>query len=814
MKFKKVISSALALMLAFSAVSFAASANELTEEPSAAPVEFAESGGLISQYYSGGNINAQNYRNALRWSVPINSYLASCSNGQIMRFQNDDDYTGYLVEYYDQNLNRVSSKLINKELELFGGFYSTDQYYFLLTGQTNSDQDDSEEVFRITKFDKNWNRISSDGLCGANTVVPFDAGCPRMTVCGNYLLVRASHKMYKSSDGYNHQANVTIEYDMTAGKITDSYTDVMNSSYGYVSHSFNQFIKTEDNKIVAVDHGDAYPRSIALIKYQTDASTGKFVPSYYTKCQVTDVVAFPGSVGANDTGASIGGFEISDTNYLVAGNQVVDSSSYASSSAPRNVFVAAVSKSTGNVTVNNITNFSTSDSGANNPQFVKIADNSYLLMWSKKGNTSEFYYTKINASGQQTGSVYTASGALSDCVPTVINNKITWYVWNNNKVTFYQIPVSNLSSCTSKVLSYDNPLINESYMDSYTVTAGGFAWFRAKASGGSGVYTYSYYVKKADASSWTWTKENVTNTNYAYGTSVTGEYIARIVVTDSDGKSTYKEMRYNVVAALSNKSSIDKESFAVGGSATITGAASGGSGSYSYEFYYKRTSSDTWTQFGSASSATLKPSKAGEFDLKAVVKDTNGSKSEKTFKVTVLSKLTNKSTVSAAKLPVGKTFTVKGAASGGNGNYNYEFYYKRSTASGWKKFGSENSASLKPSAEGDFDIRVYAKDTAGNTAVKNFKVTAYPALENKTTISASKITVGKTVTVKGAASGGQGSYTYEFYYKRSTSSKWTKFGSSNSASLKPSSAGTFNVRVYVKDTAGNAAVKNFTVTAS
>ncbi|MBR2175507.1 MAG: hypothetical protein IJ861_00995 [Clostridia bacterium] len=70
------------------------------------------------------------------------------------------------------------------------------------------------------------------------------------------------------------------------------------------------------------------------------------------------------------------------------------------------------------------------------------------------------------------------------------------------------------------------------------------------------------------------------------------------------------------------------------------------------------------------------------------------------------------------------------------------------------------------------------------------------------------------MTIKGAAAGGTGTYTYEFYYKRSTATAWTKFGSATSATFKPSSAGTFDIRVYVKDSKGAFAVKDFTVTAN
>ena len=60
-----------------------------------------------------------------------------------------------------------------------------------------------------------------------------------MTHSGDHLLVRTCHEMYKSSDGNNHQSNVTIEVDMPSMTITDSYTGIMNVDYGYVSQSFN-----------------------------------------------------------------------------------------------------------------------------------------------------------------------------------------------------------------------------------------------------------------------------------------------------------------------------------------------------------------------------------------------------------------------------------------------------------------------------------------------------------------------------------------------------------------------------------------------
>ena len=50
------------------------------------------------------------------------------------------------------------------------------------------------------------------------------------------------------------------------------------------------------------------------------------------------MIEFTGNIGANYTGANIGGFEISDTSYIVAGN-TVDQNDF-SNSKTRNIFVS------------------------------------------------------------------------------------------------------------------------------------------------------------------------------------------------------------------------------------------------------------------------------------------------------------------------------------------------------------------------------------------------------------------------------------------------------------------------------------------
>ena len=399
--------------------------------------------------YAGSNTGNQNY---IRWSRPVESYLVPCGDGTLMRLQYVSSSGETIAEYYNASRELQSARSIPQELPLFGGFYATDRYYFLLTGQENPSESRNVEVYRITKYDKDWNRLGSAGLSDCNTTIPFDAGSARMDASGNYLIIRTCHEMYRSEDGYNHQSNVTIQLDMEQMKITDSFTDVMNLSYGYVSHSFNQFIRVENDHIVTLDHGDAYPRSLVLLRYPGDISSGRFTPDYYSPCTGAHMFTFSGETGDNTTGASAGGFEISGTSYLAAGNSVDQNSAAAET---RNIFIAAADKQTGRIAINWLTDYAEGAPSASTPHMVKINDDRYAVLWSVKaentgGSASTVYYTTISGRGLPAEEIYKLDGNLSDCVPVVAGNKLVWYTWEDDSLDFYEIDLEDLSISDKK----------------------------------------------------------------------------------------------------------------------------------------------------------------------------------------------------------------------------------------------------------------------------------------------------------------------------------------------------------------------------
>lgn len=289
--------------------------------------------------YNGSNLENQDYST---FGSCIDSYECTSPDGGIMRVQFGAVDGKTLVEYYDTDYNIQKTVTVPLALPKYGAFYESGNYYYILTGQDNPDNNDAVEVYRVTKYSKDWKVQGAASLCGENTKKPFDFGSARMTMNGNILYVRTCHVMYGG-----HQANVTFSVNADNMTVVDKKTDISYADTGYVSHSFNQFIQIDQGKMTTLDQCDAFPsRALVMLKYSADLSEGKFVPDFNyvsseemerRKCAQTDIMEVGGNLGDNYTGTSAGGFEYSDSCWLVAGNFDTDGAG-----SSRNAFIAAV----------------------------------------------------------------------------------------------------------------------------------------------------------------------------------------------------------------------------------------------------------------------------------------------------------------------------------------------------------------------------------------------------------------------------------------------------------------------------------------
>ena len=399
------------------------------------PGALAVSGPAVSS-----NLDNHWYVNAQRWATPIYSNLAY-ENGEYVRAECLGDEL--VVEYYDNNFKFRTGKTIELELPLYGGVYMSTDYNFLVVGQTNLEEDDSREVFRIIRYTKDWQKVDHASIYGANTTVPFDAGSCRFDRSGNVLYIRTAHEMYTSEDGLNHQSNVMIAVRISDMTVTDQLTKVWNSGYGYVSHSFNQFVRVDGDTLLAVDHGDYYPRSVALFKYSAKAGSETF---YSRTTMVNALPIVSSTYHYNDTGVSLGGFEFSDTHYLIAGSAYDQKETADLMEVHRNIFVTATPKNDftdEGTKLHWLTDYTESDGvSVSPPHLMKISADRFFLTWTED---DVLKYCFLNGKGQLDGEIYTGEGQLSDCAPILVDGCAVWYVTDWSEPVFYQIEVNRCS---------------------------------------------------------------------------------------------------------------------------------------------------------------------------------------------------------------------------------------------------------------------------------------------------------------------------------------------------------------------------------
>ena len=241
------------------------------------------------------------------------------------------------------------------------------------------------------------------------------------------------------------------------------------------------------------------------------------------------------------------------------------------------------------------------------------------------------------------------------------------------------------------------------------------------------------------------------------------------------------------------------------------------------------------TLTGIADGTTTYTTSAKTFDgytLKTTPANATGKFTEATITVTYVYEkngvddpeepLKNSSTISATSVASGAAVKLTAKASGGTSPYVYTYRYRSSGTSSWTKLGDANvtttTKSFSISVAGTYDVQVLVKDQNGTVVGKTFTLTVGETgkLTNNSTMSATSISLGSSVKLTAKVSGGSSPYTYTYRYKKTSAASWKTLGTANVTSttktFKPSTSGTYDVQVLVKDSIGDVASKKFTLT--
>lgn len=331
----------------------------------------------------------------------INMILSKNERGTYISAEADGEYV-YISKYSSSGEYRGMWP-IKYELPKFGAIFSGEKYNYIAFGNRNLNESSGKEVIRIVKYDKEWNRISSASIYGgeALTRIPFDATSARFAEKGNQLILHTGRQRFKSSDGINHQSNLTIYINTDNMKVTSISGS---SPANHVSHSFDAYVNFDGSTPVFLDHGDSYPRSVVLQK----GSGSSF--------KKATMFAIKGPSGANWTGVSVGGLEISTQNYLTVVSATDQSTAKwgksnsnavknagmvptNASSLGRDIIVCVLPKNFSNgASAKNITvgKYRNTKITPLEPQLWKINDNKFAVLWAEhSGKKDKNDYSSI-----------------------------------------------------------------------------------------------------------------------------------------------------------------------------------------------------------------------------------------------------------------------------------------------------------------------------------------------------------------------------------------------------------------------------------
>lgn len=382
------------------------------------------------------------------------SYLRSTENGYMRVYIPDEDVDNNIrIEYYNKSFDLIDKKSIARELEYWGGFFEGENNYFTVEGTKNIDEIDTNEVIRVNKYDKDWNKLGTAKITGNSDMFggeiryPFDYGCCEMTELNGELYIAMGHEGYVDP-AYNqgHQGLLLLmvdESDMT-GQIADC--DLW--------HSFAQYIDNDGSNLYLFENSEG-SRQSQLTQYDPSA-----LPADYFDSQMTaSILEYGGdrtSAWAIATYASCYGIALSEKNVLSLGTSI-DQEKYGEDYT-YNIYLGITPKdnvSTDATTVKWLTNLiddgDGSNKGVNRVNITKINDDRFMISWNQGNDQASLtdyndplsenilHYIFIDGEGNKLSKEFTANAAFSDCRPLYDDSKIVFYASSSNTLDFYTI---------------------------------------------------------------------------------------------------------------------------------------------------------------------------------------------------------------------------------------------------------------------------------------------------------------------------------------------------------------------------------------
>lgn len=376
----------------------------------------------------------------------INYYIDGSGNLHVVGVHSAEKQL-YDAEF-DSSMNITGVTKVRLPLPNWGGFYAApDGNFYVVVGQDNEEESETKIVVQVLKYNRSWTLLGTTDIPGGVSNAfkgiyrVFEWASLRMTLIGSTLVVHTGREMFVGADGYHHQSNISF-------MINTQNMELLNSAMPYTSHSFNQYVLNDGNKVYFLDHGDAYSRGLILSVYSYSAD-GTLKGE-----RKGNIFPFMGETGENYTGCQATGFSMDGNTLITVGKSVphdrpVNNETGYKNTLNQNIFMLLTDKNTLKSKHIWLTQYPVSGSKTEltEPRIIKISDNRYVILYSEEtSGKSVLHYLLVDASGNQLLSKnYENVTIQTESQPILYKNCIIWvsgrYEDGENKLDLYKIPV-------------------------------------------------------------------------------------------------------------------------------------------------------------------------------------------------------------------------------------------------------------------------------------------------------------------------------------------------------------------------------------
>lgn len=357
------------------------------------------------------------------------------------------------------------------------------------------------------------------------------------------------------------------------------------------------------------------------------------------------------------------------------------------------------------------------------------------------------------------------------------------YTTTSNGTSYYMhtVPIANVSATAGGATST-------------TIGYGGSVALSCTSTGGRVDKTYTWY--KCSTSNGNYTTTGATGASYS-PSGLTSTTYYKCLVSDPENTSGIwsNVVTVTVRPALSigtiSRSASEASS---GTNVTLSITASGGTGSYSYQ-WKESTNNSTWTNISGGSTCTVSGSGVTKY-YKVVV--TSDGQTKEATSVSVKWRTALSASISGGGVTTysGGSMTLTANPSGGDGNYTYQWQFSQNGTSWTTTLNATNKTFSVYCSNNQFTTKTYYRvivNSDGQTLTTDYvTITWRPVLFAGTINGGNSETYsGGSVTLTANPSGGNNSYTYQWYYSDNNST-WIKIsgatGKTYSASATNSGA--------------------------